>query len=349
MGNVEYPAVSQFNLSGPSFILKKGIPSIANMNIKHVGRLVVALSVGRVYAQERKFKNIIMLIPDGCDSGVLGLARWYKNEPLAVDSLASGSIHPYMANSIMTDSAPGGTAYSTGQLTTDKFISVGPRRDDLLSNLNEFELWDAYAPIPTTLEAAKALGMSTGLLSTSTVSHATPASFAAHVDSRSKEEEITKQMVHNNIDVVMGGGRKNMLPLESCGLEVTINKGTRRLQEYSSEEGPAWIGERKDCLDLELELLFRGYDMCFTKQDLMDLDVRPGQKVWCNFATGHMLPDIDRKHFGETEPSLAEMTAKAIEILSQNPMGFFLMVEGSQVDWAGTLLLWTNETKRGFA
>ena len=54
-------------------------------------------------------KNVIMLIPDGCDEGVLGLARWYKNEDLFVDQLARGSVHPYMANSLMTDSAPGGT------------------------------------------------------------------------------------------------------------------------------------------------------------------------------------------------------------------------------------------------
>lgn len=277
---------------------------------------------------QKKFKNVIMMIPDGCDDGVLGLARWYKNEPLAVDELALGSVQPYMANSVMTDSAPGGTAYSTGKLTTDKFIAVGPRREDLLSNLKEFELWDAYAPIPTVLEAAKDLGMATGLIATSTVTHATPADFAAHVDDRSKEQEIAKQMVFNGVDVVMGGGRRNMLPLDTCPADDSVFVVIERQEDPVS-------GSREDCLNLELELGNRGYDMCFTKQGLMALKARAGQKVWCSFASGHMQPDMDRQHFAETEPSISEMTDKAIEILSKNPAGFFLMVEGSQVDWAG--------------
>ena len=177
-----------------------------------------ALLATAVSAQNdaNQFKNVILLIPDGCDDGVLGLARWYKNEPLFVDSMKAGSIHPYMANSLMTDSAPGGTAYSTGKITTDKFIAVGPRREDLLSTLNEDELWPEYAPIPTILEVAQALGKKTGLVATSTVTHATPGDFACHVDNRSKEVEMAKQMVYNNVDVVMGGGRDNMLPAASC-------------------------------------------------------------------------------------------------------------------------------------
>jgi alkaline phosphatase len=298
-----------------------------------------------VHAQTRKFKNVIMLIPDGCDDGVLGLARWYKNEPLAVDALSKGAVRPYMANSLMTDSAPGGTAYSTGELTTDKFIAVGPRREDLLSTLKEWDLWKAYAPIPTNLEAAKAMRMSTGLLSTSRVTHATPASFAAHVDARSKEKEIAKQMVFNNVDVVMGGGRGNMLPTEAC-LEdlvnittssgVAVGKQTGVVDDYSVAQPGEVTGNREDCLDLEAELKSRGYDLCYTRQELLALEAHPGQHVWCSFAESHMAADIDRKHFAETEPSLSEMTAKAIEILSQNPAGFFLMVEGSQFDWAGT-------------
>jgi alkaline phosphatase len=255
-----------------------------------------------------------MLIPDGCDEGVVGLARWYKGENLYVDDMYRASVLPYMANSFITDSAPAGTAYSTGQLTTDKFIAVGPRYDDLISSVRQEELWESYAPIPTILEAAKALGMSTGLVSTSRVTHATPASFAAHVDSRSKEQEIAKQMVFNNIDVVMGGGRKNMLPDSSCGL--------------SGDNG-----DRYDCLNLEDELTARGYDLCFDKGGLEALS---GDKAWCSFASSHMSPDIDRKWISPGQPSLPDMTKKAIELLSKNKdKGFFLMVEGSQVDWAG--------------
>lgn len=262
------------------------------------------------------FKNIIMLIPDGCDDGVLSLARWYKNDILTVDTLRSRPVHPFMANSLMTDSAPGGTAYSSGQLTTDKFIAVGPRRNDLLSILDSEDMFEAYAPIPTVLEKANSMGLSTGLVATSRVTHATPAAFAAHVDSRTKEAQIAKQMAFNGIDIVMGGGRKNMLPAAACNV---------------TKEGEP-TGARADCLNLEDELISRGYNICTTKDEMMSLE---GEKAWCSFASGHMSPDIDRQYFRPTEPSIAEMTEKSIELLSKNDNGFFLMVEGSQVDWAG--------------
>jgi alkaline phosphatase len=266
----------------------------------------------------KKFKNVIMLIPDGCDDATLALARWYKKENLQVDELSRGSHHPYMSNSVIVDSAPGGTAFSTGQLTTDKFIAVGPQRDDLLSHLNSWDLWPAYAPIPTVLEGAKGLGMSTGLVSTSRVTHATPASFASHVDNRSKENEIALHMAMNGVDVVMGGGGDRLLPHRSCPNAV-----------------PGRSGSRNDCYNLETELESRGYELCFNAHDMHSIHVEPGKKVWCALASGAMEPDIDRQHFAQDQPSLAEMTEKAIDLLSQNDHGFFLMVEGSQVDWAG--------------
>lgn len=266
----------------------------------------------------KKFKNVIMLIPDGCDDGVLALARWYKKENLQVDELARGSHHPYMSNSVIVDSAPGGTAFSTGQLTTDKFIAVGPRREDLLSHLKPWDLWPAYAPIATVLEGAKHLGMGTGLVSTSRVTHATPASFASHVDNRSKENEIALHMAMNGVDVVMGGGGDRLLPHSSCPNAISGRSGSRN-----------------DCLNLEDELISRGYELCYNAHDMHSLHATPGKKVWCALASGHMEPDIDRQHFAQDQPSLAEMTEKALEVLSNNENGFFLMVEGSQVDWAG--------------
>jgi alkaline phosphatase len=269
-----------------------------------------------IFSTGGSFKNIIMLIPDGCDDSVLSLARWYKNDALTVDTLKTGKVHPFMANSLMTDSAPGGTAYSSGQLTTDKFIAVGPRRNDLLSIFDGDNMFEAYAPIPTVLEKANFLGLSTGLVATSSVTHATPASFGAHVDSRFKEAQIAKQMAFNGIDVVMGGGRKNMLPAAACNV---------------AKEGEP-TGVRADCLNLEDELISRGYNICTTKEEMMNLE---NDKAGCSFASNHMSPDIDRQFFTPTEPSIAEMTEKSIELLSKNDDGFFLMVEGSQIDWAG--------------
>ena len=260
------------------------------------------------------FKNVIMLIPDGCDDAILSLARLYKNE----DEMARGFILATMANSLMTDSAPGGTAYSAGIKTSDKFSGVGPKTDDLLTYYKNTSLVAPYAPMATVLEGAQLLGRSIGLVSTSKLSHATPAAFSAHVDSRSKETEIALHQVFHNLDVAMGGGRQDLLPASSCSNAVVNNTGIRT-----------------DCLNLVNELKHKGYKMCGTRDELLNLTTVVGEKVWCNFAAGHMSPDIDRKLAAPTEPSLKEMTMKAIEILSKNPNGFFLMVEGSQVDWAG--------------
>jgi len=264
----------------------------------------------------RRFKNVIMLIPDGCNDSVLSLARWYKKENLAIDGMNRGSMTSYMTNSIINDSAPAGTAFSTGEYTANRFIAVGPSRHDLLSTFNSWELPEAYAPLATILEGARILKKSTGLVSTSRLSHATPADFSAHVDDRGKEDEITLHQVFNRIDVMMGGGGRHLKPGPNCA---------------NAKPG----GTRDDCIDLEEELLDHGYEMCSTRFELEHIEASAGKKVWCTFAESHMAPDIDRKFIAETEPSIDEMTKKAIDILSQDPAGFFLMVEGSEVDWAG--------------
>lgn len=263
-----------------------------------------------------RFKNVIVLIPDGCDDATLHLSRLFKRENLMVDSMDRGSVITSMANSITTDSAPGGTAYACGIKSTDKFIGIGPRTEDLLSIFNPHDMKTPYAPYASVLEAAKMLRKSTGLLSTSALSHATPGAYSSHVLDRSMTLDITEQQVHQNIDVMMGGGAREIIPASDCPNAVAG-------------------GRRTDCQNLMDELLDRGYEMCSTRSELMAITPAFGKKVWCNFASNHMQADINRKVFAQSEPSLAEMTQKAIEILSQNPMGFFLMVEGSEVDWAG--------------
>ncbi len=91
-------------------------------------------------------------------------------------------------------------------------------------------------------------------------------------------------------------------------------------------------GRRTDGENLKSVLLDRGYQYVTTRDAMMGLS---SGKAWGMFASSHMAADIDRAEFAPTEPSLAEMTTKAIELLSQDPDGFFLMVEGSQIDWAG--------------
>jgi alkaline phosphatase len=112
-----------------------------------------------------------------------------------------------------------------------------------------------------------------------------------------------------------------------------VLRGDPEGETYTTSFGATWKGRRTDGENLMDVLLARGYKFVDSK-DGMD-SLQPGDKAWGLFDDSHMDADIDRHVFHPTQPSIAEMTAKAIELLSDNPNGFFLMVEGSQVDWAG--------------
>ncbi len=157
----------------------------------------------------------------------------------------------------------------------------------------------------TLLEAARTSGKAVGLVVTCALSHATPAAFAAHVPHRDMTDEIMRQLVQQDLDVAFGGGYSQLLP-RSRG------------------------GRRKDSLDLLAMLQARGYQLVRTAQELTSVNTTP---VWGLFADEHLRPAIDRWRHAPTEPSLVAMTAKAIELLSRDPDGFFLLVEGSQIDW----------------
>lgn len=253
--------------------------------------------------------NVIILISDGCDEAIQTVARWYKGSDLQLDGLASTSVKNHMANSVITDSAAAATAVACGQKTTGSFLSVGPRTEDLLSIYNPGDMAEPYAPIASVLEAAKYVNKSTGLVATSTVSHATPAAFGSHIDNRGDEEAIMEQLVYNNIVVVLGGGKELLLPAPHFTNTTTG-------------------GNRSDCQNLSLVLQERGYQVVDNRQDFLAIETG---KIWGLFQPKNLSPEVDRP---ETEPSLSEMTRKAIELLSQNKEGFLIVVEGSQIDLA---------------
>jgi alkaline phosphatase len=252
-------------------------------------------------------KNVIVMVPDGCSNSLQTLARWEKGDALILDSILTGAVKTYMANSVITGSAAAVTAFATGYKTTGGFLSVGPRAEDVLSTFEDAKTEMQYRPLATVLEGAKLQGKSTGLVATSKISHATPAGFACHVHNRNNYNEITEQMVYENIDVAFGGGKLHLLP---------------------KSEG----GKRTDEENLLKVLFDRSYQFVETEKEMSKV---VSGKVWGLFAENHMSADIDRLEFQTRQPSLAEMTAKAIELLSQDKDGFFLMVEGSQIDWAG--------------
>ncbi|ERN54660.1 alkaline phosphatase [Alkalihalophilus marmarensis] len=236
-----------------------------------------------------KVENVIFMIPDGYSASYATNYRIYKGEDTVLDSMLVGMMKTNSADNWVTDSAAAGTAMATGSKTNNGMVSVSP----------EGEILD------TVLEAASDAGKSTGLVATSTITHATPAVFGSHVESRGSEADIALQLI-NDVDVMLGGGKSNFLPKEENG-----NQAERNLVEEAKSNG---------------------YEFVETKEELLAMNGKQ-DKVLGLFADGGMAPELDRDH--TEEPSLADMTTAALHSLSNNKKGFFLMVEGSQIDWAG--------------
>jgi alkaline phosphatase len=265
------------------------------------------------------FRNVIVLVPDGCGVAHMTAARWFKAAPLTQDSMEVSLVRTYAANSMITGSAAAATAFATGYKTWEdskKAKCLSMRPDSLLlPEPQELPASEKWRPAATILEGARLAGKAVGLVATCYISHATPAAFASHWHSRDHNNIIMEQIVYQGVDVVFGGGFRYLIESDSQ-IPLSTQKGARRDGENLHEVLLSW-----------------GYDVITTKEELTRLgsDTR---KVWGMFANGHMAYDIDRRLLGPAQPSLSDMTEKAIEILSKNPNGFFLLVEGSQVDWA---------------
>jgi alkaline phosphatase len=258
--------------------------------------VIVTGSVGNFTA----VKNVIILIPDGMSVDGTTLARWYNGgQPLAMDEMACGLVRTYSSDTPIADSAPAATAFATGYKSSTGFISMIPDKFGM-PGVTPADKDKELSPVATVLEAAKIIGKSVGIVSTSEASHATPAGFSAHAVSRKEMDKIAEQQAFNLIDVIMGGGANYFM-----------------------------ADKRADKEDLIKELQNKGYSYISTKEELLKVNTN---KLLALFANGAMAYDLDRA--GTTEPSLAEMTTKALEILSKNKNGFFLMVEGSEIDWA---------------
>jgi len=258
-------------------------------------------------------KNVIVLIADGCAGEQYTLARWYKGAPLALDAILVGGVQTYIADSVVPDSAPAASAYATGCRTSDNFISVGPKPGTLRPALEPPAALQ-YRPLATVLEGARLLGKATGIVATARLCHATPAAYTAHVALRDRQEDIMEQIVYQHVDVVLGGGKDYLLPAGQA-------------ESGSQSES----GRRTDAEDLVSVLTTRGYAVVEDREALAA--VSEG-RVFGVFALGPLAAEVDRPQTRPQEPTLADMTRKALELLSADPDGFFLMVEGSQVDWA---------------
>lgn len=267
---------------------------------RHVWLLILFIISCYWGSVEAAVKNVIIMIPDGMSPAAVTLTRLYQDgKPLAMDEIACGMVKTYSADAPIADSAPAATAYATGFRSHTGYIGVLPDEATMPGEAPISPL-DARRPVATVLEAARLAGKSTGLVFTCEAPHATPASFSAHYPDRKNYDDLLEQMVYQNMDVVLGGGAQYLTP-----------------------------SARKDGEDLVAEIKRLGYDYVTTPDQLAR---STANKIWGAFAPKDLAYDFDRDP--TKEPSLAEMTKKAIEVLSKNPKGFFLMVEGSKIDWA---------------
>ncbi|MBU5351910.1 alkaline phosphatase [Paenibacillus barcinonensis] len=257
--------------------------------------------------QQPKSKNLIILIGDGMGLSQVAAARTYLRtqfdiEHLNMDDYFIGQATTYAAHGhdadsgtavsgVITDSSAAATAFASGTKTYNAAVGV----------TNE----NVSVPLASIIEAAKLAGKATGLVSTTRLTHATPAAFAAHVRNRTNENAIASQLLESGVDVMLSGGKR---------------------QFVSKDEG----GERTDRSILS-DFEKKGYKLVQNREGLLNLEASPDQKVLGLFSDYFMPYVLDRQN---EHPSLEEMTKKTLELLAADKEGFVVMIEGGRIDMA---------------
>ncbi len=291
----------------------------------------------------KRAKNIILFVGDGMGVSTVTAARIYAGQlegNTGEENRLFFETFPYQAmsktyntNQQTPDSAGTMTAMMTGMKSKAGVISVG----QAMARGNCSNI--AGNTLTTALEHAEKIGMSTGIVSTARLTHATPAATYAHVPERNYEDDrdaskfadvsgckdIASQLIDlkdrygDGLEVALGGGRKNFI---------------KRVAGADPENGGK--GEREDGRDLTAEWL-SGYpnsSYVWNQAGFDAVDTASTDHLLGLFNMSHMEYEEDRASDAGGEPSLSEMTGKAIEILEKNPKGFFMMVESGRIDHA---------------
>jgi alkaline phosphatase len=329
---------------------------------------VEAMSATDIKEVRGTAKNVILFVGDGMGVSTVTAARirdgelkgmsWEdgvssdfdgpESNDLSFDRFPfAGLVKVYNTNSQVPDSA--GTM---GAMVTGVKTDIGVFGYDESVVRGDCTSGTADNVLMTSIELAEIAGLSTGIVSTARITHATPgANYAKSVDRNFEDisdikpdsncfgvqEDIASQLISfesrlNNagynvdgIDVVMGGGRRHFIPNDTAfNVEKPVESGAE--------------GDRTDGRDLTaewLDMYASENGVYVTDQASFDnIDVESTDKVFGLFNESHMRYEADRANDISGEPSLSEMTAKAIQVLSKNPNGFFLQVESGRIDHA---------------
>ena len=228
-------------------------------------------------------KNVILLISDGAGLSQISSAYFFKDSSVNYSRFKNiGLMHTFSSDNNITDSAASATAFSTGEKTYNGAIGVS----------------DDFKPVENITEIASRKGVKVGVISTSSVTHATPASFFAHTKSRNFQEEIALQLSRSEIDYFAGGGTK-------------------------------FFNQRNDGINVIDTLNLNGFHVNTNELDSFEY-VQNNKKLAYLLASDGMPKIIDgRGHF------LKNATMLGIDFLRQNNTPFFIMSEAAQIDWGG--------------
>ena len=227
--------------------------------------------------------NVILMIADGAGLSQISASQFYNPLPSNYDRFTHiGLIKTPSSSDLITDSAAGATAFASGIKTYNG--AIGVNKDTI--------------KVPTILEELSRKGYATGVIATSTITHATPASFYAHAKSRRMEEDIASQLVTSPVDFFAGGGR-------------------------------TFFDNRKDGKNLLLDLQSNGFEVETNSLRTLTNSITDRKYAFLLAPKGMPKVEEGRGSF------LKDATQLGIHHLSANTNGFFLMVEGSQIDWGG--------------
>ncbi|MGL4736488.1 MAG: alkaline phosphatase [Cellulosilyticaceae bacterium] len=294
-------------------LLKAGLLSmvVAASNIS-----VMAIEAAPVVPENVKAKYIFFFIGDGMGAAQKQLAELYlqdqeesKNVKLTMSEFDEvGLATTWCEDYLVTDSAAAGTALSTGHKTDMGMIGVTPDGK----------------PVETLVEKAESLELATGLVTTTRITHATPASFAAHVASREDNNEIALDYMDSGVEYFAGGGARHFVGPNYKGSDVT---------------GKPIVTKRTDQKDLVKEMRQQGYSTFIGEEGAKTFATytpKAKDKVFATFASSHMpyTVELDTLYAGRGVPTLAQMVRKGIDVLDDYEKGFLMMVEGGRIDQA---------------